>query len=108
MSTRPPSNDAADVAAWEEEKARLRDETEFRGEMREFAGDTKARLSALANTLEQHAKEDKERMDALEQRQGGIRSSIVKTDSKIAWIFGVGVGVTAVLGFALWLLERKP
>jgi hypothetical protein len=61
MSTRPPSNDPADIAAWEEERARLREEKEFRDRMIDFAARTDTMLTDMRTDMQQHAAEDREK-----------------------------------------------
>lgn len=91
----------------------MREEKEFRERATEFFGETRAELRAmreditgLRGELQAHDVADKEQFEQLKAKHGGIRSSIVKTDKRLAWLAGLGVGVSAVLGLALWLLER--
>src|SRR5687768_13962200 len=58
MTTRPPSNDPADVAAWEEEKERIRDGDRFREEVRTFMGEQRVSLAEMRADLQQHIQDD--------------------------------------------------
>lgn len=114
MTTRPPSNDPADVAAWEEERARLREEREFRSRADQFFGESRADsramredITALRNDMAAHEQRDKDRFAEMESRFGGVHQSIGGTDNKLHWIIGIGVGVTSAIGVvALYLSLR--
>lgn len=75
-NTRPPSNDPADIAAWEEEKTRLRDEKEFREDMRASAADTKVRLEWLAQSMQLHDKRDEERFAAMQEQHEALAKKV--------------------------------
>jgi len=114
MTTRPPSNDPADVAAWEEERARLREEREFRSRADQFFGESRADarairedITAIRGEMAAHESRDKERFAEMEGKFGGVHQSIGGTDNKLHWIIGIGAGVMAAIGMvALYLSLR--
>lgn len=114
MTTRPPSNDPADVAAWQEERARLREEKDFREQAKEFFGESRAKMGAMGEDITAirtemaaHEQRDKDRFAEMEGKFGGVHQSIGGTDNKLHWMIGIGVGVTfAVALVGLYLSIR--
>lgn len=114
MTTRPPSNDPADVAAWEEERARLREEREFRDDVRTFIGQQgestrgmREDITALRSDMAAHEQRDKERFAQVEGRFGPVTQSIDSNDRKFYWIVGIGVGAVGVVALVgLYLTTR--
>lgn len=114
-STRPPSNDPADIAAWEEERARLREEREFRSRADQFFGEARARwqgmgedITAIRSDMAAHEQRDKERFEAVDTKLEG-RVSIVEQriggkELSVARIVGIGLGVTGVVGLLVGLV----
>lgn len=110
MSTRPPSNDPADIAAWEEEKERLRDEKDFREEMRASAADTKVRLEWLSETVQRHDKRDEERFAAVQlqheeltKKVGGHTQVINSAKNNWRLVFAVIAACGVIFGI-LWTI----
>ncbi len=114
MTTRPASSDPADVAAYQEERARLREEKEFRERASEFFGESRVEtramredITALRVDMAAHESRDKERFSEMENRFGPVNQSIGTTDRKLYWIIGIGVGVTFAVGLVgLYLTMR--
>lgn len=115
MTTRPPSNDPADIAAWEEEKDRLREEKEFREDMRASAADTKVRLEWLSQTMQQHDKRDEERFAAMQSQHeelakkvGGHTLVINRGRSNWKLFYAVLAALVTILGVvtAIWTIAK--
>ncbi len=112
MTTRPPSNDPADIAAWEEEKERLREEKQFREDMRASAADTKVRLEWLAQGMQTHEKRDEERFaeqqaqhEDLAKKVRAQGASITKTTNKLSIIWAAaGIAVTVIS--VVWAIAK--
>lgn len=92
----------------------MREETEFRSRADQFFGEARARLqgmgediTGLRGDMAAHEQRDKERFAEMEGRFGPVTQSIGSTDTKLHWIIGIGVGVTAAVGMvALYLSLR--
>ncbi len=125
MTTRPASSDPADVAAYQEERARLREEKEFRERASEFFGESRVEtramredITALRCDMAAHEQRDRERFAsiealdeqrkaAIEARLGAVNLSIDSNDRKFYWIVGIGVGAVGVVALVgLYLTMR--
>lgn len=117
MTTRPPSNDPADVAAWEEERARLREEREFRDDVRTFIGQQgeatqgmREDITALRGDMQAHEQRDRERFEAAEKRHDelakkvGGHTQIIQSGRSNWKVFYAVLAAAVVITGILWTI----
>lgn len=119
MTTRPPSNDPADIAAWEEERARLREEREFRSRADQFFGESRADskamredITAIRGEMAAHEQRDKERFEEAQQRHealakkvGGHTQIIVRRNDNWKLFYAVVAAAVAIFGI-VWTIVK--
>lgn len=118
-NTRPASSDPADIAAWEEERARLREERDFRDKAMEFFGESRAEtkamredITAMRGDMHAHEQRDKERFAAMQEQHdqlakkvGSHTQIIIKNKSNWNLVWTVGAAAVAIFGI-VWTIVK--